>query len=163
MAQTFCLLRSLLEYLWESLVCVYFSHITCQAVLYLLICFSLRLPVSRGPQPCLIHPDTLPWDIIPRFFCNVWKWKWGVGLGYSGSENKLLCGWSLEMTNVLQSMGPSSTRISQRFISPRGFPGSPVVKTLSAYCRGPGSIPGQGTRSSKDPVCHNKDTVQPNK
>ena len=27
------------------------------------------------------------------------------------------------------------------------FPGGPVAKTLSSHCRGPGSIPGQGTRS----------------
>ena len=29
----------------------------------------------------------------------------------------------------------------------RNFPGGPVAKTLSAQCRGLGSIPGQGTRS----------------
>ena len=27
------------------------------------------------------------------------------------------------------------------------FPAGPVAKTLSFHCRGPGSIPGQGTRS----------------
>ena len=122
MTQTFGPLGSLLEYFWESLVCVYFSHIMCHAVLYLLICFSLRLPTSRGPWPCLLHPDPLPWDIIPRFFCNVWKGKWGVGLGYSGSENKLLCGWSREMTNVLQFMGQSSTRIISEIYLPQGLP-----------------------------------------
>ena len=29
----------------------------------------------------------------------------------------------------------------------RDFSGGPVVKTLHFQCRGPGSIPGQGTRS----------------
>ena len=29
----------------------------------------------------------------------------------------------------------------------RDFPGGPVAETLSSQCRGPGSIPGQGTRS----------------
>ena len=28
-----------------------------------------------------------------------------------------------------------------------GFPGGPVAKTPGSQCRGPGSIPGQGTRS----------------
>ena len=31
-------------------------------------------------------------------------------------------------------------------LSPREFPGGPVVRTLSFYCRGTGSIPGQGTK-----------------
>ena len=47
------------------------------------------------------------------------------------------------------------------------FPGGPVGKTLCSQCGGPGSIPGQGTRShihaatksshaaTKDPACCN--------
>ena len=30
----------------------------------------------------------------------------------------------------------------------RDFPGGPIAKTLSSQCRGPGSIPGQGTRQT---------------
>ena len=53
----------------------------------------------------------------------------------------------------------------------RDFPGGPVGKTLHSQCRGPGSIPGQGTRSrtcaatksahaaTKDPTCLNEDPV----
>ena len=32
---------------------------------------------------------------------------------------------------------------------PGDFPGGPVAKTLHSQCRGPGSSPGQGTRSRR--------------
>ena len=64
---------------------------------------------------------------------------------YCIKDRTLLPRWGQERhcgTHLALSSIPHS-RKSQSW----DFPGGPVAKTLSSQCRGPGSIPGQGTRS----------------
>ena len=78
------------------------------------------------------------------------KWKAGLHSQCEAEEEGILA-WGTRVNNSFRNKGVlmlewiiRGVELESRL---RDFPGSPVVKNLRLHCRGPGSVPGEGTKT----------------